>query len=70
MTDFYQELGRCIRTRREECGLNQSQLALEIGVSRPSLTNMELGKQRIRVLQFVQIAKVLEVSVEDLLEYI
>jgi len=64
---FYQSLGSSVRRAREASNLTQSDLAAIVGVSRTSLTNMELGRQRMLVDQLADIAIALHVSVESLL---
>lgn len=65
-TAFYEALGESIRTRRNERQLTQEALALRVGISRPSLANIERGQQRLTVDQLVEIAGVLEVSLDEL----
>ncbi|WP_071658864.1 helix-turn-helix transcriptional regulator [Duganella sp. HH101] len=64
---FYKKVGSAIRGARDAAGLTQSELASTVGVSRTSLTNIELGRQRLLVDQLVEIAMALQVSVPDLL---
>lgn len=68
--DFYQRLGASIRRSREEADLTQTELAAMVGVSRTSLTNMELGRQRILVDQLASVAMALNTSVGDLMSNI
>jgi transcriptional regulator with XRE-family HTH domain len=60
--EFYAELGSKIRQRRDAIGMTQSTLAAKAGVSRTSITNMELGGQTILVHQLLNIAKALKVA--------
>ena len=60
-------LGRRIRAVRQERGLSQEALALESGVSRNMLIQVEWGKRGILVERLGDIAEVLGVSVADLL---
>lgn len=59
---IYEALGRQISTRRQELEKSQDQLAREIGISRASLANIELGRQNVYVHQIVQIARALGMS--------
>lgn len=65
-TLFYEVLGENIRKKRDACGLTQEALANKVGISRPSLANIERGRQRLTVDQLVEIAGILEVSLEEL----
>lgn len=64
---FYRGLGSLVRRAREASKLTQEELAAAIGISRTSLTNMELGRQRVLVDQLVGIASILKVSIESLI---
>ena len=44
MRNFYRELGRLIRDRRKAISLSQAGLAANVGLSRTSITNIELGR--------------------------
>src|SRR5689334_3680258 len=65
--DLHVALGRKIREKRQDSGLTQAQLADRIRISRTSLTNMELGRQRLLVDQLYKMADVLSTSAKDLL---
>lgn len=60
-------LGKRIRDRRVSSGLTQAQLANRIAISRTSLTNVELGRQRLLVDQLYKMAEVLNAQPQDLL---
>lgn len=64
---IYSDIGLRIRTRRYDCGLSQAQLAERIGQNRCSLTQIELGKQKVAVHELIAIAQVLGVPVHCLL---
>ena len=65
---FYVELGRRIQQIRAELGMTQEALGqlLHPPVTRASIANLEIGKQRVLAHTLVQIAKALEVSLQDL----
>jgi transcriptional regulator with XRE-family HTH domain len=44
---FYKKVGENIRARRKERGLSQEGLAKAIGLKRPSMSNIEKGRQNI-----------------------
>lgn len=59
---IYQEIGRLIRARREQVGLTQGQLAAAVEMSRPSVVNIEQGRQRIAVHDLYDLAAALHTS--------
>jgi transcriptional regulator with XRE-family HTH domain len=56
-----------IRAAREAAGLSQGKLAAKAGLSRPSLANIEAGRQTITLRQLGAIAASLDVQPTDLL---
>lgn len=64
---FYRDLGARIRSRRLELKITQVELAEAIGISRPSLTNIESGNQRLLVDQLFDISKKLTTSIQDIM---
>jgi transcriptional regulator with XRE-family HTH domain len=56
-----------IRAAREAAGLSQGKLAAKAGLSRPSLANIEAGRQTITLRQLGAIAASLDVRPADLL---
>jgi len=64
---FYKQIGENIRARRKVLGLSQEALAKAVGLKRPSLSNIEKGRQNILLHTFFDIAESLNVSPEALL---
>jgi len=64
---FYRQIGENIRSRRKVLGLSQEGLAKSVGLKRPSLSNIEKGRQNILLHTFFDIAESLNVSPEALL---
>lgn len=64
---LYKEIGARIARRRKHLGKIQEELAPPIGISRASLANIEVGRQKLLVHQLLQIAAVLDVAPADLL---
>jgi transcriptional regulator with XRE-family HTH domain len=60
----YTHVGLQIKRFREESGLTQDQLAKEIGVSRASLANYEIGKQAIYLSVLYDVAINLKQEIE------
>ena len=64
---FYKKVGELIRARRKERGLSQEGLAKAIGLKRPSMSNIEKGRQNILLHTFYDIADTLNVNASALL---
>ena len=57
---FYKKVGENIRNRRKILGLSQEELAKAVGLKRPSLSNIEKGRQNILLHTFCEIAETLD----------
>jgi len=64
---FYRKVGERIRAKRQERGVSQEALANAIGLKRPSLSNIEKGRQNVLLHTFCDIAETLNASVGELL---
>jgi transcriptional regulator with XRE-family HTH domain len=64
---IYPEIGALIRRRRKKLKLTQEQLAGHLGISRASVANMEIGRQKVLVHQIYALASALQVTPSDLL---
>ncbi len=62
-----QEIGDRISQLRKSKGYSQDELAKVLGISRPSLTQVELGKRNLSVLELKKIADNLSISIDKLL---
>jgi len=58
-----------IRTRREDAGVTQAELARRIGVTRQTLIAIEQGKYSPTLELAFQIARAFEVGIDDLFQY-
>ena len=58
----YREVGRNIKRYRKSARRTQAQLAVEIGISRPSLANIEAGRQQLLVHYLYAIAGALDLD--------
>lgn len=54
------DIANRLKEARLSAGLTQDELADQMGIPRPSLTNMELGKRRIEINELVRIARILK----------
>lgn len=66
MGDLYATLGENVARCRRDAGLKQADLAQAIDLSRASIANIETGRQRILLHQAFELARALNVSVNDL----
>ena len=62
-----QRFGKQLQRLRTRRGLTQEQLAVTVGLSRSFVTRLELGQHDPSLSTLVRLAKVLRVSVTDLL---
>lgn len=65
--DFYRQLGRQIAQRRKALGLTQTDLAQELGIAQQTMAHYEGGTARIAVAMLPTVARVLRVSIEELI---
>ena len=57
-------LGLRIMQRRKQLGINQSELAEQIGLSEHQISNIETGRSYPRMKSFIRICEILEVNAE------
>lgn len=71
MTDSLQgernQVGDRLRQAREYVGLSQDDVATVLGLSRPSVSNMELGTRKVEALELNKLAKLYRRTLEYLL---
>jgi len=60
-------IGKRSATIRKEKGYSQSELSEIIGIPRASLTQAELGKRSIDIIELLRLSQVLHFSIDDLL---
>lgn len=66
--EIYKPLGEAVAKRRKALGMTQEELASRVGLSRASIANIEVGRQKMLVHQLCAVADALELdSVEQLL---
>lgn len=63
----YRQVGKRIGELRKRRNLTQEQLANAVGLQRTSITNIEMGRQKVLLHTLFELASVLRVCVEDLL---
>src|SRR5437879_790530 len=64
---FYKKIGENIRAKRKERGLSQEGLAKAVGLKRPSMSNIEKGRQNILLHTFCDIVETLDSTANALL---
>ena len=57
-------LGLRIMQRRKQLGINQSELAEQIGLSEHQISNIETGRSYPRMKSFIRISEILEVNAD------
>ena len=65
--DFYREVGRRVREARKRTNMTQQFLATRVSLSRASVTNLEMGRQKLMLHTLIDIASELRVAPADLL---
>jgi transcriptional regulator with XRE-family HTH domain len=65
--EFYRKVGELIRSQRKNSGLSQEGLAKAIGLKRPSMSNIEKGRQNILLHTLYDIAETLGTNADALL---
>ena len=61
------QLGQKIKKLRDERELSQEELAKFIGISRAALSEVERGNRSLDVFELTKIAKIFELSIDELL---
>jgi transcriptional regulator with XRE-family HTH domain len=64
---YFRALGETISVRRKEIGMTQAELARALGVSQQTVFAYELGDRRVTVLIVAKLARIFQVSVEELI---
>lgn len=64
---FYKKIGENIKAKRRERGLSQEGLAKAVGLKRPSMSNIEKGRQNILLHTFCDIVETLGTTASTLL---
>jgi transcriptional regulator with XRE-family HTH domain len=62
--EVYRQLVSALRSRREECGYSQGEVARALGWSQQTLSAIEAGARRLDVLEFIQLTAALHLERE------
>jgi len=57
-----QDIARRLRMAREMAGLSQAQVALKLGVHRPTVSQIEAGRRKVSAEELVQLSQLYEVG--------
>lgn len=66
--NFYQNLGRCIRSIRKKHGLTQEQLGQCIGCTKSAIVNYETGIRKIPFDVLVKMSHHYNISIDHLIK--
>lgn len=64
---LYAIIGQRIRINRERFNMTQEEMGEKVGLTRSSIANIELGRQKIQLDTLYQVALTLKLEVYDLL---
>src|SRR5512147_1679881 len=67
-SQLYRHFGKKIRERREAVGLTQTELAKEASISRGYLSQIEAGQRQVSLHVALNLAALLQISLDDLLK--
>ena len=62
--EICERLGELIRAAREDAGISQAELGRRVGLSRPSVANLEAGRQDITAARLAMIARVISLDLD------
>ncbi|MFE6126661.1 helix-turn-helix domain-containing protein [Streptomyces sp. NPDC056437] len=65
--DLYRSLGQQVREARLARGVTQGALAVAVGLTRASITNLESGAQRLQVHTLIAVSQALNIDPADLI---
>ena len=68
MEKLYNEIGKRIKTIRETLGLSQEQLAEKLGISRPTISQIENGDRKISAVELMRLSEIFNLSVDAVLD--
>lgn len=66
-SEFYVQLGRLVKAKREQETLTQDALAKQTNLSRVSIANIEAGKQSILFEHIIEISRALKVEITQII---
>ena len=64
--EFFQKLGKRVATLRQDAGLSQAELAVELGLKQQALATYETATRRIPCSLMIPICEVFDVTLDEL----
>lgn len=64
----YQQFGARIRGLRKALGWSQEELSVRVGCSRPSIANIEIGRQRVTLHDIETFARAFQTTARHLIK--
>ncbi len=68
MSEIYKELGLRIKAFREAAKINQHELAKRLGISRPTVSQIENGERKVAADELIKLSEIFNLSVNGLLD--
>jgi transcriptional regulator with XRE-family HTH domain len=68
MSEIYKKLGQRIKKIRDTSGISQEKLALMLGISRPTISQIENGDRKISADELIKLSEIFNISINSLLE--
>jgi transcriptional regulator with XRE-family HTH domain len=68
MSEIYKKLGLRLKKIRETSGVSQEKLALILGLSRPTISQIENGDRKISADELIKLSEIFNLSVNALLD--
>ncbi len=69
MVEVYKNLGKRIKNLREKLEINQQKLANLLGVSRPTISNIENGERKVSTDELIKFSEIFDLPIEVLLDF-
>lgn len=69
MVEVYKNLGKRIKNLREKLEINQQKLANLLGVSRPTISQIEKGKRKVSTDELIKFSEIFDLPIEVLLDF-
>jgi len=68
MDNIYKKIGKRIKELREKAGLSQKEVAIKIGIKRPTISQIENGERKISAEEILEISNLFNVTPNNMLE--
>ena len=69
MVEVYKNLGKRIKNLREKLEINQQKLANLLGVSRPTISQIEKGRRKVSTDELIKFSEIFDLPIEVLLDF-